>query len=371
MTDITSTLADAWFHTLDPVLVRLWGGVVVRYYGLAYMVGFVIAAAMLKALARRGASPIPAHRVLDAMTWLVAGTIVGGRAGYVLVYQPSLLTTLTPGFPFWGALAVHQGGLASHGGMVGLILACWRIGRGFGEDDGSRSGRAPTLRVTDAVCMVAMPGVFLGRVANFINGELLGKIVAAPGSPAPWWSVRFPRELDGWIAPGTRQRLSHAPELSPDQRAALDRLVEGVRLPEEPWASALAQIIANPGRYRAQLEPLLSARHPSQLYQALAEGVVLLVVVWAIARLPRRAGLITAWWFIVYGALRITTEFWRLPDAQFGDAGRIYGLSRGQWLSAGMVGFGAGLLGVVLARGGARVGGWLRPAGAARATGSV
>lgn len=355
-------LADAWFHTLDPVLVRIHGELAVRYYGLAYVIGFVLAAVMLGFLARRGASPIPGHRVLDAMTWLVVGTIVGGRAGYVLVYEPSLLTTFSPAFPFWGALAVHKGGLASHGGMVGLVLACWHIARGFGQGDGARVGRAPTLRVTDAVCMVAMPGVFLGRVANFINGELLGKIVAAPGQPAPWWSVRFPKELDGWAAPGTRSRLTHAPDLSADQQAALDRLVESVRLPDEKWASALGQVIAHPGRYRSQLEPLLSARHPSQLYQALAEGVVLMVVIWAIARLPRRPGLITAWWFIVYGALRITTEFWRLPDAQFGDAGRIYGLSRGQWLSAAMIGVGAALLGVVLARGGPRVGGWMRQA---------
>src|SRR5262249_12119509 len=92
--------------------------------------------------------------------------------------------------------------------------------------------------------------------------------------------------------------------------------------------------------------------------QAVAEGLVLAACVWLIWYKPRKPGVIAAWWLMIYGVLRVATEIWRLPDAQFGDAGRIYGLSRGQWLSVGMVVIGAGLLIFASRRAANKLGGW-------------
>jgi phosphatidylglycerol:prolipoprotein diacylglycerol transferase len=336
----------AYFHDLHPELVRL-GPVVIRWYGLSYIAGFVVAYALMVWMARRGRIHLPAHRVGDAMLWLIVGTIAGGRLGYALVYDPALLTGFRSAFPYWDLLALHNGGMASHGGMVGLALAAWRIAQGFkvadGPDGGAHAGtiegRSTLAHTSDVLCLVAPFGIFFGRLANFINGELLGRIVAMPGQPAPWWAVRYPQEL----------LSGQAPALSPEQAVALEKLVAQVAAPapiatEGAWRAGLERLVASAGQHRAQLEPLLSARHPSQLYQALAEGVVLALVVWAIAWRRVHAGIVTGAWLMTYGALRVLTEFWRLPDAQFA-VGRPGGLSRGQWLSVAMVAVG----GLVLA----------------------
>lgn len=198
-----------------------------------------------------------------------------------------------------------------------------------------------------------------------MNGELLGRVVAKPGETGPWWAVRFPQEhLSG-----------HAPDLSEAQQLELGRLVMESRLPDDSekywFEDAYPRVLdklqsggAEVSREVAErLEPLVSARHPSQLYQALAEGLVTLIVVWLVARKPRVPGVIGAWFLITYGIGRIVTEFWRLPDDHFTGKGAFdlaqpLGLSRGQWLSVGMVVFGAGLLVWLLKRGGPRMMGW-------------
>lgn len=359
------TLA-AYFHDLDPVIFRLSGEWAVRWYGLSYTVGFIIAWALWMWLARRGASRIRPQRVTDAMLLVVLGTLLGGRVGYAVVYDPDLLTGFSASFPFWDMLAINKGGMASHGAMVGLVTAAWLVARGprdpgVNASPSARPLRVPTLHVMDILCLLSPPGILLGRLANFVNGELLGKIVAPPGAPAPWWSVRFPQELLGWVEPGVRKVHSHTPDLSPAQLDALGALVRANQAPGQRWNDALHAIVARAGEHRAALEPLLSARHPSQIYQAVAEGLVVGVVAWFVARLPRKPGVVAAWWLIVYGVLRVATEFWRLPDAQF-DEGRPLGLSRGQWLSVGMVGVGVGLLVFALRRAGPVMGGWLKPA---------
>ncbi len=361
-----TTLA-AWLHTLDPVVVRISGELAVRWYGLSYVAAFAIGWTLWKWLARRGVALTPADRVGDAMLAVIVGTMVGGRLGYVLVYGPHLLTEFTASPPFWGVLALNKGGMASHGGMVGLMAAAWWVGRRFtaeragdvGQVGALRAGGAPaTLHVMDMLALIAPPGLLLGRCANFVNGELLGKIVSPPGVPGPWWSVQFPQELRGWEGPGVRDALSHTPELSADQQRVLVDLVEQVRLPSQSFAGGVERLIGRAGEHAAELAMILSSRHPSQLYQAVAEGLVLGVVLWVIARRGRRPGVIAAWFFIVYGVLRVATEFYRLPDPQFGATMRIAGLSRGQWLSVGMVAFGAGLLGLVVTRAWPRGRGW-------------
>lgn len=357
-------LADAWVHDLSPYIVRLWGDFGLRWYGFAYVAGFAIAYVLMRWLAARGKVLIPKDRVADVMIWLVVGTLVGGRLGYVLFYQPSLLIAFDQTFPWWGVLQIDRGGMASHGGMIGIALAAWRVSRGFKNENGTIAGRCPALHVLDITCLLAPFGLLFGRIANFINGELLGTIVAGPGQPSPWWSVKFPQEL----------LSDHAPQLGEQQIDRLRTLMNDHALPGDTETRVIQRIIEkiqNGSQETAdQLAPLLAARHPSQLYQAFAEGVVLLLVLWTIWAKPRVPGVVGCWFLMVYGVLRVLTEIWRLPDDHL-RVQTLAGLSRGQWLSVLMILVGAALLLVITKRGNPsdKLGGWLRcspdqPAGA-------
>lgn len=354
------TLA-AWLHTIDPFLVRFTETFGLRWYGMSYLAGFLVAYLLLRWLSstpeRPGLTPLPRWRVGDAMVWLVGGVLVGGRLGYVFFYQPDLLWTFMSSPPWWGGLAINQGGMSSHGGMIGLVVAAWRISRGWREPSGDVVGRASPMHIMDVATLVGTPGLFFGRVANFINGELLGRIVTPPGREGPWWSVQYPQELRGWLAPDMRDIESHAPALTDEQHRQLLGLVSKVRVGNEPWSVAIDRLIGGAAEHAAQLKPLLSSRHPSQLYQAVAEGMIVGVVIWIAAARPRKPGVVGSWFLISYGVLRIATEFVRLPDPGFE---RTLGLSRGQWLSVGMVGVGVACLVWTSLRRAEPVGGWLR-----------
>ena len=352
---MTLTLADAWLHDLSPFVVRFSQSFGLRWYGLAYALGFLAGYLQLRWLSKRGLIAIPPHRCGDAILTVVVGVVLGGRLGYVLFYEPSLLWSFSSGLPWWGVLAINRGGMASHGGMIGVVLAAWWLSRGWKLPDGTREGRSSMLRVADAFAFIAPAGLLFGRLANFVNGELLGRIVARPGEPAPWWSVRFPQEV----------LSQHDCQRTEAQSRALDLLIfREARGPDEPWDLVYERIVANiqaggaEGRRLAgELTPLLSARYPSQLLQAAAEGIVLAAVLWIVWARPRVPGVIGAWFLIAYGLMRVLTELVRLPDANV-VMPRVMGLSRGQWFSVLM-----GLVGVVLLvwlrRSGAeRVGGW-------------
>ena len=344
-----------WTHSLDPVAIDLFGAFAVRWYGLSYLAGFAAAYVLLRLLAARGATLIPKERALDAILTLVVGVMVGGRLGYVLLYDPSLLG-LVDGFPWWGVLAINRGGMASHGGIAGVILAAWWISRGFRTAEGPRVGASPPMHAMDVCALIAPAGLLFGRLANFVNAELLGKIVAAPGQPAPRWAVRYPQE----VLTEPFGRLAQTPE----QWAAIERLGRENALPGEDWERGFGRLIGALQRgddaARAAIEPLISARHPSQLYQALVEGLVVGLVVWAVAARKRKPGVVGAWFLIVYALGRIATDFVRLPDAgvaQFGP------LTRGQGYSALMLLAGVAILVWASRRTAERVtGGWLRPA---------
>jgi phosphatidylglycerol:prolipoprotein diacylglycerol transferase len=293
------------------------------------------------------------------MVYVIFGVLVGGRLGYaVLGYDPSLLWTFTKTFPYWNLLAIQKGGMASHGGMIGVIIATWLVSRGFKNQDGTIEGRTDWKHIADVLALCTPIGFLFGRFANFVNGELLGKIIAGPGQPGPWYAVRFPQELLGWNADGMRS--GHTPPLTADQFQKLDTLVESARRPGESWNAALDHVVAKAGQFRAQLEPLLSARHPSQLYAALLEGIAVLVVVWLVAARPRKPGVVGGWWLIAYGVARIIDEFWRLPDAQFAE-GRPLGLSRGQWFSAAMVASGIAAVVICSRKAAPKMLGWMQP----------
>lgn len=351
-------LLASWLNDLDPVIVRISGQLAIRWYGLAYILGFFSAYLLLRFLARRGATPIPASRAADVIITAALGAVIGGRLGYILLYQPSLLVEFSGSFPFWGALAIHKGGMASHGGMAGVIVAAIVMSRGFKAPGGGREGASHPLHLLDRLAMIAPPGLFLGRLANFVNGELLGKIASRAGDPAPAWSVRFPTEVlehPDQVSPAQWVRLEHL--TGETARDASGRLTEAF---ERSYGSLLQGLREGTVGHDA-FANMINARHPSQLYQALAEGVVLGLVLWIIARRPRRAGVVSAWFLIVYGAGRITTEFWRLPDAHLSFQ-RVLGLSRGQWLSALMVLAGVALLALLARRATPVFAGWGRAA---------
>lgn len=269
-----------------------------RWYALAYIAGIVIGWRVVVAATRRpalwpgDAAPMTARDVEDLLTWVILGVILGGRLGYVLFYQPGYYLA-NPG----QILQVWQGGMAFHGGLLGVVLAVvlfsWRRGINW-------------ISVADALCMVAPVGLLLGRVANFINAELWGRPTDLP------WGVIFPG------------------------RAAQD----------------CADVIG------------LCARHPSQLYEAALEGLILgAVLLWlgwrrGALRVP---GTLTGVFFAGYGIARFLVEFVRQPDAQFVSPGNPlglawhvggYGLTMGQILSLPMIAFGIGL--VIWARRNAR-----------------
>ncbi|NUQ68514.1 MAG: prolipoprotein diacylglyceryl transferase [Phycisphaerales bacterium] len=335
----------AWFHDWSPFVLQISGSFGLRWYGLSYALGCYTAWLIMRAFSKRGLTPLPYQRVTDAIFILIFGVVAGGRLGYVAFYEPSLLWTFSSDIPWWGLLMINRGGMASHGGMLGVLLACFWIARGFKDDTGSRVGAMPVFHLFDLCALAATPGLLLGRLANFINGELLGTIVAAPGEPGPWWSVRFPQERLG----------DHTPQLTPVQQQAWDDLVARYALPNEAPIETFERMLAiirgpRGADLAAQVEPFISARHPSQIYQGLAEGVVVGLALLLFWRSPRRPGMIGGWFLVLYGVGRIITEaFWRLPDAHL-QVQYIAGLTRGQWLSIAMIGGGVAMMLIALAR---------------------
>jgi phosphatidylglycerol---prolipoprotein diacylglyceryl transferase len=156
-----------WEHTPHPFLIRFSENIGIRYYGLAYLLGFVGAAWLLHRYHRAGRSPFGLNMISDLMTYLIAGVLVGGRLGYFLFYQPHMLLA-EPLMLF----RVWEGGMASHGGFIGVIAALWIF---------ARRHHVPLFHVSDIVVSTVPLGLGLGRVANFLNGELWGKV-----SDVPW-----------------------------------------------------------------------------------------------------------------------------------------------------------------------------------------
>ncbi len=336
---LRSSVLAAYFHTISPFLFEFSPGVGVRWYGLSYALGFVLGWALLRWLSARGVTPLSKDQVTDAMLTLCIGVVLGGRLGYVTFYDPGLLVEFTSRAPFWGVLALNNGGMSSHGGMIGVLAACYFISR--------RAQRAamtdpllrpaPMLHVMDLTALACTPGLMLGRLANFINGELLGQIAAPPGTKGPWYSVQFPQEVFS----------GHAPALNPEQAARLEALIDSFRVGTQNDTVAFDRAIHyiqqnphTPGTRAAEtieiLQSLIAARYPSQLVQACAEGLILGLFLLFLWRTPRRIGTIVSAFLIGYGIMRIGTEFVRLPDSGLASP-TIAGLTRGQILSCIMI----------------------------------
>jgi phosphatidylglycerol:prolipoprotein diacylglycerol transferase len=226
----------------DPVALSL-GPVHIHWYGLTYLASFVLCFVLARHRAARApfaSAGWTSRDVEDLLFWVVIGVVVGGRLGYVLFYKPGYYAA-NP----LEALALWKGGMSFHGGLLGVIAAffgyAWRRGR-------------PVLEVGDLVAPVVPVGLALGRLGNFINGELWGRVADAS---LPWAMV-FPQS--------------------------------GSSLP----------------------------RHPSQLYQFALEGVLLFVLLWWYSRKPRPLGRVSAAFLVGYAVLRFVAEYFREPDSFLG-----------------------------------------------------
>ena len=326
------TLAQSYLHSLDPNAIQVTDSFGIKWYGLSYLMGFVVGWLILRWLASTGRILLTTTQVTDFITYTVGGVLVGGRLGYCLFYDPSLLTEFSSTFPFWGVLAIHQGGMASHGGIIGVILAMCLFARSRG---------LPVLHLIDITAFIAPPGLFFGRLANFVNGELWGKpLPVSLQTDPPWWSVKYPEEA---------------------HQLPVERLEPLVQHLSNPLAIDLHQQVviesyAGNAALRGELAPLLTARWPSQIFQALSDGPVLLLLMVVIWLAPRKPGVIAGSFLIGYGVLRVLTEVFRMPDL---GVDLTLGLSRGQLLSVFLVLAGVALLLVCLRIKGPRVGGLL------------
>lgn len=306
------TLAESTLHDFDSVAISLSPDLQIRWYGLAYLAGFLVGWLGLRWMARTKRSLVPERSVGDLIVYTVVGIIVGGRLGYALFYQPSLFWTFSPSFPWWELFAINRGGMASHGGMIGLFIAMLLF---------SIRQRLPLLHVLDVVSLAATPGLFLGRIANLINGELWGKALAdSMQADPPWWSLKYPEEvqtLDMDLSAVT-------PHVDPQGVLPLEEVRGLVETALRDGDPVVVEAIV----------PQLTAWWPSQFIQAIAEGPVLFVLMVAVWWSPRRPGLISGVFLLGYGAMRIATEVVRQPDA---GVDLILGLQRGQLLSVGMI----------------------------------
>jgi phosphatidylglycerol:prolipoprotein diacylglycerol transferase len=246
------------YPNISPIAFHL-GPIAVHWYGLMYLVGFLLAWLLGCYRAKRSNGVWTTDQVSDVIVYAALGVIIGGRLGYMLFYDlPQLLSHPTFLFKVW------DGGMSFHGGMLGAIIAVWLF---------ARRHKKNVWDITDFVAPLVPLGLMAGRIGNFINGELWGRVSTVP------WAMVFPT---------------------------------GGPLP----------------------------RHPSQLYEAALEGLLLFIILWifSIKKRPRFA--VSALFLLCYGIFRFFVEFYRVPDAQYGYLAFGW-VTMGQILSVPMMVIGA------------------------------
>lgn len=229
------------YSGFDPVALDL-GVLQVRWYGLMYLVGFVGGWYYGVVRSRDAWRGWTAEQAGDLLFYIALGVVLGGRIGYILFYDFAHYLDAP-----LDMLKVWQGGMSFHGGLLGVITALWLYAR--------REGKA-LLGVTDFIAPFVVIGLFAGRIGNFINGELWGKVAPADS----WWAM----------------------------------------LVYDPQTQAMV------------------ARYPTQLLEAALEGLVLGLILWWYSRRPRPEGAVSGLFLLGYGVFRFLVEFWRMPDPQLG-----------------------------------------------------
>lgn len=265
-----------YIHNLDPIIFSL-GPLTIRWYGTLYLVGFFAGYLYLKRQYRLGRWALDSLKTQDLITYLVLGMILGARSVYVFIYNPEILSE-----SIWNLFKVWEGGLSYHGAALGFTIAMLLF---------ARREKVHFFHLADFVCICSGLGVFFGRLGNFVNGELYGRVTTVP------WGIVFP---EGGSSP----------------------------------------------------------RHPSQLYQAFCEGLLVFIVLVLVKKLElkrgfapdgsgkvhvwKRTGLLASIYFILYGLGRFVVEFYRQPDTQLGY---YFGwMTMGQILCSLMIIIGFGFL---------------------------
>jgi phosphatidylglycerol---prolipoprotein diacylglyceryl transferase len=273
------------YPNIDPVLLHL-GPIAIRWYAIAYIVGILLGWwGVVRVLRKKplwahppfnGRPPATEDEIGDLVVWATFGVIIGGRLGWVLIYG-TILCSVTPhyaafcdGLPMdflyhpLRIIAAWEGGMSFHGGLLGVVIAVWWF---------SRRRKLAFLSIADLACAFAPIAIFIVRIANFVNGELWGRVTDVS------WAMIFPRDP------------THLP------------------------------------------------RHPSQLYEAALEGLLLFVILQIAMRVFRaheKPGLVSALFFLGYGTFRFICEFYREPDTQFiGPISMGMALSIPVWLAGG------------------------------------
>ncbi|HEX7112739.1 MAG TPA: prolipoprotein diacylglyceryl transferase [Mizugakiibacter sp.] len=280
-------MTHPFFVDIDPVAFRL-GPVAVHWYGLMYLLGFLGAWWLGERRRRAGRLPVGKEAFADLAFYAMMGVIVGGRVGYMLFYVSLDWIWHDP----LALFRVWDGGMSFHGGLLGVLAAgLWW----------SRRNRVKFFDAVDFVAPLVPIGLGLGRLGNFINGELWGHVTDKP------WGMIFP----------------HALQLDP-RFAAMDI----AELKAQYATGALDAF----------------ARHPSQLYEFALEGVVMFTVLWLYSHKPRRRYAVSGLFALLYGCFRFGVEFVREPDVQLGYLLGTGWLTMGQVLSLPLIAVGLFLL---------------------------
>jgi phosphatidylglycerol---prolipoprotein diacylglyceryl transferase len=299
-----------YLHNLDPFIFRISGNVGPRWYGMAYVLAFVFAFLLLRVLSKRGYLDLPQSVLGDFVTWVALfGVMIGGRLGYVLFYKPEMLRD-----PL-SILRVWEGGMSSHGGIIGVVVFTLIY---------SRRHKLPWTNPGDNLCVVAPIGLFLGRCANFINGELYGRVTNVA------WAMQFPKEL----LERDEHGLIHSDEVS-QAIAQCAQIDSSLTTPE-----AIVESVRTHPQVVDVLRSIITPRHPSQLYEAALEGIALFGILWFVrTRFKTPNGFLTGLFLIVYSIFRIIVENFREPDASL-----VGMFTRGQFFSFFTVVIGIGFI---------------------------
>jgi phosphatidylglycerol:prolipoprotein diacylglycerol transferase len=318
-------LAESYLHHLDPFVFQITETIGLRWYGVAYIAGFFTAWLVFRWMSKHKRSTLRLESAGDLVFACVLGVLVGGRLGYGLFYDPSMFITFSPTFPWWEAVSIHHGGMSSHGGILGVLITFVIWGR---------KNNVSAMHLFDIGSICTTPGLLYGRLANFINGELWGNPLPkeAQASP-PWWSVKYPAEItEVWLV---------NPQQHTEQLQLVDTLQSSVIGGASFYENVVKQAYTGNSEVIQTIQPSLTAWYPSQLIQAIAEGPVLLVVLLVIWWKPRKPGVLSGWFLVLYGLMRMYTEEYRQPDA---GVELTMGLSRGQLLSVCMAAIGAAMI---------------------------
>ncbi len=241
------------YPNINPEIIKI-GPLSVRWYGLMYLIGFIASYLIVKGEIKRRGLRVEKDFLENLYFYLILGLLIGARVGYVIFYNlPYYINHPLEVFAIW------QGGMSFHGGLIGVILAAFIF---------TKTKKFDFFTLTDMLVITAPIGIGLGRIGNFINGELYGRITDVP------WAMVFPE-------------AGHLP------------------------------------------------RHPSQLYEAALEGVLLFVILWFLKDKFNRSGIISSLFLILYGIFRFFVEFFREPDPQIGYILGIF--TMGQILCALMI----------------------------------